>query len=441
MRRRGCPASPPVQHTGACAPWDRLGRTIILSTFRAALRVAPATKRARIQSPDPQSRTTSWEFLLPRGGRRSTLAVDSASSKSIPFPGSPGLRPLSFNIVKYGEWVSVPSPLRRLRKKWSNGRASVLSGREIGAKDMKEVLARPERPSQRGIAALKTTVVVCTRHRNEELKASLSALRMMHALADQILVIDNSSGDPEAERIASMFQADYVIEPNVGLSHARNRGFMESSSEIVFFLDDDATPERSWLQEMLPLFDDPQVGLVTGRITAGTQILTPPGDCTWRISREHPHWLEIAAFGGLGSGANMAIRKSACGNNHPFDERLGSGAPFEQGEENFAFAKLIKQGIIAVHVPTAIVYHPNKELKLEPFAARSLAFWLLLLEEFPRERGILIRYLWSRIRRIPLSWPRNPQQPGVVISAGWPLYLRAGLRGALLYLRHRRSMR
>lgn len=286
-----------------------------------------------------------------------------------------------------------------------------------------------------------TTVVVCTRRRNAELKACLSALKVMQTSADQILVIDNSSGDPEAERIAAMFQADYVIEPIVGLSHARNRGFTESSGDVVLFLDDDAIPDRGWLQEMLPPFEDPQVGLVTGRITSGTRILTPPGDCTRRVSRDHPHWLEIAAFGGLGSGANMAIRKSTCGNRLPFDERLGSGAPFEQGEENFAFAKLTKQGIIAVHVPSAIVYHPEKELELRPFAARSFAYWLLLLEEFPKERGILIRYLWNRIRRVPLSWPRSPQQAGVVISAGWPLYLRAGLRGALLYLRHRKGMR
>jgi glycosyltransferase involved in cell wall biosynthesis len=306
---------------------------------------------------------------------------------------------------------------------------------------MEEVPTLPESPSQKGVTALTTTVVVCTRHRNDELKTSLSALKMMQARADQILVIDNSSGDPEAERIAAIFQADYVIEPIVGLSRARNRGFMESSGDVVFFLDDDATPDRGWLQEMLLPFDDPQVGLVTGRITSGTRIQTPPGDCIWRISRDHPHWLEIAAFGGLGSGANMAIRKSTCRNRHPFDERLGSGAPFEQGEENFAFAKLIKQGQVAVHVPSAIVYHPEKELELGPFAARSFAFWLLLLEEFPKERGILIQYLWSRIRRVPLPWPRNPQQAGVVISAGWRLYLRAGVQGALLYLRHRKGVR
>jgi hypothetical protein len=50
----------------------------------------------------------------------------------------------------------------------------------------------------------------------------------------------------------------------------------------------------------------------------------------------------------------------------------------------------------------------------------------------------LLRFLFKRLRRQPLTWPRNPQPPGELITSGWRVYLRAGIKGTLLFLRSRK---
>lgn len=284
-------------------------------------------------------------------------------------------------------------------------------------------------------------MIICTCCRPTELRKCLGAVSKLLLAPDEVLVIDNTDGDPDTERVVAEFGAKYIVEPTRGLSRARNRGFAESKSDVVLYFDDDAEPDEAWLERLLSPFVDRTVALVTGRIVSGAEILTPPGDETWTVSKGDPYWFEIAAFGGLGSGSNMAIRRAAVETRLPFDERLGSGAPFEQGEENFAFVTLLNLGYRAIHVPTAIVYHPEKEFEVESFAARSFAFWLLLMAEFPTQRGTLIRFLWRRFRRIPLPWPRHPQQAGAVILAGWRVYARALLQGTLLFLRYRKGPR
>ena len=290
-------------------------------------------------------------------------------------------------------------------------------------------------------ASLTASVVVCTRYRQAHLRRCLLALTSMSFQATEILVVDNTSGDPDAHRAAKEFQAEYLVEPRVGLSRARNRGLKESTGHVVLYLDDDAIPDSYWIERMVAPFTNPLVAVVTGKIVSDPPIGSiSASDNSWMVSKDLPNWFEIAAFGGLGLGSNMAVRREFC--TEPlFDERLGKGAPFEQGEENFAFLRLLSRGYVAVHLPSALIYHADTELHLKRFATCSFAYWLLLMDEYPEQRGTLIRFLWRRLRRIPLPWPRNPQQAGAVISAGWRLYLRAGIRGTILFLRHRKFPR
>jgi hypothetical protein len=146
----------------------------------------------------------------------------------------------------------------------------------------------------------------------------------------------------------------------------------------------------------------------------------------------------MATFGGLGFGTNMALRRSACGPGKVFDERLGRGAPLRIAEESHAFASLLARGFCAVHVPAAIVLHPEKPRDVEVEASSSMAYWLLLFFEFPGHRLDLLRFLFRRLLGKPLTWTRDPQGPGEIISSGWRVHLKAGLNGVLLYFRNRK---
>ncbi len=160
------------------------------------------------------------------------------------------------------------------------------------------------------------------------------------------------------------------------------------------------------------------------------------------VSKKDPHWFEIATFGGVGRGSNMALRKSACAGWATFDERLGRGAPFHIAEENYAFACLLSHGYAAAYRPAAIVFHPpRKRLSIEQQARNSFAYWLLLFSEFPARRSDLVRFLFRRLRRKPLEWPRDSQDPGDIIASGWLVQFKASLSALALFLRTKRPKR
>jgi glycosyltransferase involved in cell wall biosynthesis len=301
--------------------------------------------------------------------------------------------------------------------------------------------AQVSSPSSRHDLDLTVTVVICTRNRPVLLRKCLEAVARLEPAPNELIVVDNTCGDQQVESVAQEFAARYTVEPIPGLSRARDRGLTCSSSKIVAYLDDDAVPDEHWLGFLLEPFADPRVAAVTGKI------LTPQsrtGDRAQEkpraLSNRDPQWFEIATFGGLGLGSNMALRKSACAGQKVFDERLGRGAPFQIAEENYAFASLLSRGYSAVYIPAAIVFHPPlKRSSIEQEARNSITYWLLLFSEFPGHRLDLLRFLFRRLRRKPLTWPRDPQKPGDIITSGWRVHLKAGLTGTLLFFRTRKS--
>lgn len=228
----------------------------------------------------------------------------------------------------------------------------------------------------------------------------------------------------------------------MGLCRARNRGPVQCKSEIVTFLDDDAAPDEHWLERLREPFSDASVAVVTGvAIDPNEPIKYPVQSQMSILDRSKSQWFEMAAFGGLGIGTNMALRKSAC-KPGLFDERLGRGAPFHGMEEHMAFATLISQGYRAVYNPFAVVYHSSQHPLVAKREARAqFAYSMLLYSEFPDRRMDLLGFLFRRMRRKPLTWARNTPDPGIVVSSSWLLLIRASFSGALLYLRNRKRSR
>jgi O-antigen biosynthesis protein len=289
------------------------------------------------------------------------------------------------------------------------------------------------------IEILTVTVIICTRNRPACLRSCLEGVKALDPAADEILVIDNTAGDSETESIAGQFSARYAVEPAKGLSRARNRGLAESRTEIVAFIDDDAVPRRDWLGHLVSPFEDARVAAVTGRIVApeASDDEDEP-ESPLIVNDKVVHWFEIATFGGLGLGSNMALRRSACAGWTVFDVRLGRGGPIEIADENFAFASLLSRGYTGVHLPAAVVTHPRLRHDTQSHRARnSFAYWLLLFSAFPARRRDLRQFLFRRLRRERLGWQRGTQDPGVIITSSWWAKLTSGVSGLLLFLRTR----
>jgi O-antigen biosynthesis protein len=281
-----------------------------------------------------------------------------------------------------------------------------------------------------------STVVICTRHRPDLLQRCLAAVRSLTPPPTDVLVVDNSDGDDATRRVAQGSEARYLTEPVRGLSRARNRGISECHTDLIAFVDDDVVPEPDWLAHLLAPFADLETGATSGNV------ITPDSQCTGEpekpraVNRQNPHWVEIAAFGGLGFGANMAFRKSALPSERFFDERLGRGAPLEIGEESYAFVWLLSRGYRVVYTPVAVVHHPPvRRIAIDREARNSFAYLLLLLTEFPGQRMNLIRFLFRRLRGKPLDWPRDSPEPGDIVSSSWLVLLIAAVKGLILFIR------
>jgi len=87
----------------------------------------------------------------------------------------------------------------------------------------------------------------------------------------EALVIDNASTEPVGVSEIAPYAPEgtrIVQEPQVGLTAARRRGFLEACGELMVLVDDDNVLAPDYLERTLQLFrEHPQVGALGGRST------------------------------------------------------------------------------------------------------------------------------------------------------------------------------
>jgi glycosyltransferase involved in cell wall biosynthesis len=304
------------------------------------------------------------------------------------------------------------------------------------------------------VTAPECSVVVCTRDRARRVARCLDAVARLDHPSFEVVLVDNTPGDPAVRHAAHTSGARYVVEPRGGLSRARNTGARAAQGAIVAFTDDDATPAPDWLSRHAAALRDPALSATTGRVVpaapdsetgraylaAGAEDL---GSRPYRVSRSTPLWFEMAHFGGVGIGPNMAFRRSLFERGWGFRADLGpaDGLP---GEEHFAFYSLIRAGHVIAYVPESVVEHdvPPTMAALDErrrrIARGAAAYLMMLIVEEPGCRRGALRFAWTALRGKRRSWRPTPaQQPLVprrelaaVAVAGPVLYLRWRTRRA-----------
>ncbi|MEO8291387.1 MAG: glycosyltransferase, partial [Gaiellaceae bacterium] len=217
------------------------------------------------------------------------------------------------------------------------------------------------------------TVAVPTRNRRDLVLGALEAIAGELRPGDELLVVDNGSTDGTGEAARAFFAGRVpfgrvVVEPEGGLSQARNRALAEAGEAVVCFVDDDVRVETGWLEALRKAW------CATGERTA---CIGGPMLAEWEAPR--PPWLAdhllyIVAVLDLGGdrrrlgqapgtghvwGGNFSVRVEAVREVGGFDPGRGlrPEAPLDRGEEEDVQRRLAAAGWEVWYEPAARVRH------------------------------------------------------------------------------------
>lgn len=223
------------------------------------------------------------------------------------------------------------------------------------------------------------SVIVCTKNREHQLKQCLDVLCAQEYPRFEIVVVDNTDGSSGVAAIVRGLDAAVpvrlVVEPEPGLSRARNRGASVSRGAVVAYIDDDARPTDHWVTEIAAGYTAcPQAAAVNGSIFPGA-IETEAQELFFQYGGHSkgrgfaPQIIDPTTPGSqsplyplppFGAGGNMSVRRDALLRVGGFDEALGAGTPAGGAEETGLFTQLLLAGHSIAYRPSMFAWHADR---------------------------------------------------------------------------------
>lgn len=263
------------------------------------------------------------------------------------------------------------------------------------------------------------SVIICTYNRDRYLYNLLTSIcdGTLAPSEYEIVLVDNNSTDRTGEE-CRRFAADhpqvvlrYCTEGQQGLSHARNRGIMESKGDILVYVDDDALVNPDYLKTYADFFDRH-----ADAVAAGGPIVPRYDGC------EEPEWMSHYTRqlvtgrlhlgdrerefprGAFPGGGNAAYRKSVFDAVGLFNPELGrKGNSLVGAEEKDLFDKMTTRGMRFYYLPTAILYHLIPPHKLTQDYFDRLTYGIGVSERY-RTRSIGTGKYLNRIVKEGVKW-------------------------------------
>lgn len=262
------------------------------------------------------------------------------------------------------------------------------------------------------------SVIIPTRDRPDHLRICLRSILALQDSDFEVIVVDNGSkgrGTFDVIEELNDSRVRCISEPIAGVSRARNRGALEAAGEILAFTDDDVSVDPLWLAGVRRGFARVAgVGCVTGLVPAGELRTSTQrwfeSRVTWgrlltrkiyRLS-DPPTDMPLFPFqvGAYGTGANMAVRRSAYLGIGGMDEVLGAGKLPKGGEDLDLFLRVILAGHALVMEPDALVWHRHRASKKDLDSQ---------VVGYGRGLGALMAKVVTHRETLPLFWRRLPQ--------------------------------
>lgn len=261
------------------------------------------------------------------------------------------------------------------------------------------------------------SVIICTYNREIYILPLLESLAVQEIDKSEfeIVFVNNNSTD-NTEVVCNIFKSKYpqinfkyFVEKKQGLSHARNRGIIESKGEITIFIDDDALACNNYLKGISEFFRaKPDV------VAAGGKILP-------KYESQRPKWMTIflepvMSLINLGNkiksfpknkfpiGANMYFRKLIFNEVGFFNTNLGrTGKKMLGGEEKDIFNKIRSKGYDIFYIPYSYIYHIIPDSRLTEGFIKKQAYGIGFSERIRCKSGGKGNYFKSMLIEL-IKW-------------------------------------
>ncbi|MBD1804122.1 glycosyltransferase family 2 protein [Microcoleus sp. FACHB-SPT15] len=231
------------------------------------------------------------------------------------------------------------------------------------------------------------SAIICTYNREEYLSAAIDSLLQQDFYSYEVIVVDNASSDRTREIVGERLsnpRLNYVYEPILGLSVARNTGAKEARSPILAYLDDDAVASPLWLKGIYHAYQsNKKLAIAGGKVT----LLWPDGFIP-------PKWLSAELAGNLGAydlgeeivyinnpnltprGVNYSLRRSFLEQVGGFNTKLGRiGTNLLSNEELHMTELALQGGWQVAYLPDALVAHNVALERLERIWFLNRGWW------------------------------------------------------------------
>jgi len=263
------------------------------------------------------------------------------------------------------------------------------------------------------------TAIICTYNRAKYIGPLLESIAAndLAKSAYEIVLVDNNCTDNTREVCEAFAKKHkdvnfrYVIEPEQGLSAARNKGIKEAKGDLIVYVDDDALVDTWYLRTIAEYMSShSEISAVGGPIIPMYE------------DAEEPQWMtrftkellcgylyfgdDERPFPGerYPGGGNAAYRAAVFEKVGLFNTALGrKGGGLMGSEEKDIFDKMRAQGMRFMYLPKMILHHIIPQKKLERDYFDRLTYQIGLSE---RQRTLAIgkgKYI-NRLLKEAVKW-------------------------------------
>ncbi len=263
------------------------------------------------------------------------------------------------------------------------------------------------------------TVIICTYNRAKYIGNLLESIAAndLEKAAYEIVLVDNNCTD-NTRTICEAFAEShkdvnfrYVVEPEQGLSAARNKGIKEAKGDILVYVDDDALVDTWYLRTVAEyMAAHPEIDAVGGPIIPLYEDTREP---KWMTRYTKELLCGYLYFGDAErpfpgerypGGGNAAYRAQVFEKVGLFNTDLGrKGDGLMGSEEKDIFDKMKAQGMRFMYLPKMMLHHiiPQKKLERDYFDRLTLQ-----IGKSERQRTLAIgkgKYL-NRLAKEAVKW-------------------------------------